>query len=190
MTALYLIKELKPKIDFLNILAEDIISYEVEKKETPVDINLTKTNNSKSEFTVNLKERIENHPVVWLLSILFVGFLAGLGTYKGILEIAHLKVISAQELNRLKSVDNSQSTPQNPIGPNLSKQIGVLTTAHNQRLSGLQKQLLEAEKDSSEYTNPDSTKKAYSESAKRIEVLISNEHQSFNENIKVLKTLQ
>jgi hypothetical protein len=42
----------------------------------------------------SLKERIENNLTVWFLGILLAGFLAGLGTYKGILEIAHLQVVT------------------------------------------------------------------------------------------------
>lgn len=44
---------------------------------------------------MRLREKIENHPVVWFLGTLVAGFSAGLGTYHAILEIAHLKVVPA-----------------------------------------------------------------------------------------------
>lgn len=52
---------------------------------------------------MNLRERIENNLAVWLLSTLLTGFLAGIGTYKAILDIAQLKTISAGEYDRLRA---------------------------------------------------------------------------------------
>ncbi len=43
---------------------------------------------------MNLKEKIENNLTIWILGVLLTGFLAGLGTYKGILKIANLEVVS------------------------------------------------------------------------------------------------
>lgn len=40
---------------------------------------------------MTLREKVENHPVVFFLGTLLVGFLGGLGCYQGILEIAHLE---------------------------------------------------------------------------------------------------
>lgn len=45
-----------------------------------------------------IKERLENNIVFWTLAMLLAGFLAGIGTYKGILEIANLQVISKSKL--------------------------------------------------------------------------------------------
>ena len=42
---------------------------------------------------MKLKERVENNIVVFLLGALLTGFLAGIGVYKGILEIAKLDVV-------------------------------------------------------------------------------------------------
>lgn len=43
---------------------------------------------------MRLKERIESNLAIWFLGTLVAGFLAGLGSYKAILEIAHLDVVS------------------------------------------------------------------------------------------------
>lgn len=51
---------------------------------------------------MTFRERVEESPVFWLLSALFAGFLAGLGTYESILRIAHLEVISKAEAANLR----------------------------------------------------------------------------------------
>ncbi len=43
---------------------------------------------------MSIRERVESNVAIWLLGTLSTGFIAGIGTYKGILEIAHLTVIS------------------------------------------------------------------------------------------------
>lgn len=43
---------------------------------------------------MSIKENIETHPVVWFLSSLLAGFLAGIATYKSVLDIAHLEVVA------------------------------------------------------------------------------------------------
>lgn len=42
---------------------------------------------------MGIKERIKNHPVIWILATLLAGFTAGLAVYQAILEIAHLEVV-------------------------------------------------------------------------------------------------
>ena len=63
----------------------------------------------------SLKERVENNVVVWLLGMLLAGFLAGIGTYKGILEIANLTVVAKPELENLKSKSGSTLQAQKQI---------------------------------------------------------------------------
>ena len=46
---------------------------------------------------MNIRERIETNLVIFFLATLFIGFLAGIGTYEAILKIALLKVISEAE---------------------------------------------------------------------------------------------
>ena len=51
---------------------------------------------------MTIKERLENNIVFWTLAMLLAGFLAGIGTYKGVLEIAKLEGISKSELAGLR----------------------------------------------------------------------------------------
>jgi hypothetical protein len=61
---------------------------------------------------MSFKERVENNVVVWLLGTLFAGFLAGIGTYQTLLEIAKLAVISKDRLSTLEqSADRNGSFP-------------------------------------------------------------------------------
>lgn len=42
-----------------------------------------------------IKDKIEANPVIWFLSSLLAGFLAGVATYKAVIDIAHLEVVAA-----------------------------------------------------------------------------------------------
>ena len=58
-----------------------------------------------------IKEKIENNIVVWMLGTLLTGFLAGIGTYKGALEIMSLETVGKERLKQLESaVPSSAST--------------------------------------------------------------------------------
>jgi hypothetical protein len=50
----------------------------------------------------SLKDRIQDSPVVFFLTAIVASFLAGIGAYKGILEIAHLETISKQDRSTLE----------------------------------------------------------------------------------------
>jgi hypothetical protein len=52
---------------------------------------------------LRLREKVENNPAVFFLGTLLVGFLAGLGCYQGILEVAHLEVVPAGSLESGRS---------------------------------------------------------------------------------------
>jgi len=49
-------------------------------------------------------EVIEKSPVIWFLGTLVTGFLAGLGTYRVIVAIAHLKIVTLTEYNALQAI--------------------------------------------------------------------------------------
>jgi hypothetical protein len=51
----------------------------------------------------NIREKIENNVVVWMLGTLLTGFLAGIGTYKGALEIMNLETIGKERLKQLEN---------------------------------------------------------------------------------------
>lgn len=60
---------------------------------------------------MGLKEQIENHPVVWVLATLLVGFGAGIAAYKAILEIAQLEVVPVGQYKSDTGDTDLYSTP-------------------------------------------------------------------------------
>jgi hypothetical protein len=58
-----------------------------------------------------IKEKVENNVVVWMLGTLLAGFLAGIGTYEGALEIMNLETVSKE---RIEQLEGSVVTNQNP----------------------------------------------------------------------------
>ena len=52
---------------------------------------------------MTLKQRIEDSAVVFFLGALVAGFVAGIGAYKAVIEIAQLEVVSKQELGDLRA---------------------------------------------------------------------------------------
>ena len=64
-----------------------------------------------------IRERIENNLIIFFLATLLTGFLAGIGTYEAILNIAHLKVISEAEYKNCQEKTVSSIVPPPPYGP-------------------------------------------------------------------------
>src|SRR5512136_876512 len=57
----------------------------------------------------NIKEKVERNVTIWLLSTLLTGFLAGIGVYHAVQDMAGLKVMSAVDLaNSKRQLDDSQ----------------------------------------------------------------------------------
>lgn len=52
---------------------------------------------------MKIRERIEDNLTIFFLATLLTGFLAGIGTYEAILNIAHLKVISEDKYEQRKA---------------------------------------------------------------------------------------
>ncbi|MDP2268815.1 MAG: hypothetical protein Q8K46_06565, partial [Deltaproteobacteria bacterium] len=50
-----------------------------------------------------LRERVENHPVVFFLGVLLAGFTAGLATYQGALKLIDYTTVPASEYKRLQA---------------------------------------------------------------------------------------
>jgi hypothetical protein len=63
---------------------------------------------------MSLRDKIENDLAIWLIGVFAAGFTAGIGTYKTILEIAHLEVVSKSTLEKLES-RNSPGSDVTPI---------------------------------------------------------------------------
>lgn len=71
-----------------------------------------------------IKDTIENNPVIWTLGMLFAGFLAGIGCYKGVLEMADLhavpksaqiakqdeRIVTETEYKSLTAANNASAT--------------------------------------------------------------------------------
>jgi len=50
----------------------------------------------------SIKKRIEQNVTVWLLSTLLTGFLAGIGVYRAVQDMAGLKIVSVAEMEDSK----------------------------------------------------------------------------------------
>ena len=59
---------------------------------------------------MTLRDRIENKLTVWLLGTLLTGFLAGIATYRTVLEMAQLKTISSAEYQQLTETKKPEET--------------------------------------------------------------------------------
>lgn len=69
----------------------------------------------------SIKEKIENNVIVWMLGTLLTGFLAGIGTYKGALEIMSLETVGKERLKQLEST----GVPN----PNAGQSTGIYSVA-------------------------------------------------------------
>lgn len=78
---------------------------------------------------MNLRERIENNLTVWLLSTLTVGFLAGIGAYKAILEIAQLEVIPKVKLEQLQQASPQRVIPESVAPQEASPELSQIAPA-------------------------------------------------------------
>jgi hypothetical protein len=57
----------------------------------------------------NIREKIERNVTIWLLSTLLTGFLAGIGVYRAVQDMAGLKIMSAVDLaNSKRQLDELQ----------------------------------------------------------------------------------
>lgn len=61
----------------------------------------------------SIKEQIESNIVVWMLGTLLTGFMAGIGTYKGTLEIMDLATINKDRLSVLENSSKGQTAQGN-----------------------------------------------------------------------------
>ena len=77
---------------------------------------------------MTLRQRIENNPIVWLLSTLLVGFLAGFGAYRTIVEVSSQIIVSKAEYER--------TTQTASRVPELEKQISSLKAKEGKTPSG------------------------------------------------------
>lgn len=64
---------------------------------------------------MKIRERIENNLTIFFLATLLTGFIAGIGTYEAILNIAHLKVISEAKYEQCKAKNGVVPPPEGLI---------------------------------------------------------------------------
>ena len=98
----------------------------------------------------SLKDRIQESPAVFFLSAIIAGFLAGMGAYKGILEIAQLETISKQQhlefgqtreqLQKQLDDSNQQNSRLEQAREQLKKQLEE-KNPHNSELEQAREQL-------------------------------------------------
>jgi len=69
---------------------------------------------------VKLKERVENNPVVFFLGAILIGFLAGSGAYKAVLEISNQSTISKSTLDSLQQTIKTQDGQLNQLRSDVS----------------------------------------------------------------------
>jgi len=61
---------------------------------------------------MGIKDKIENHPLVFFLGALIVGFLAGITAYQSIVSIANMHVISNTEYEKMHNISVQQDKKQ------------------------------------------------------------------------------
>jgi hypothetical protein len=60
----------------------------------------------------SFKERVEQNFALFVMGVVFSGFVAGMGAYRELLSIAHLAVVSTQELEQCKALKKqAENTP-------------------------------------------------------------------------------
>lgn len=116
-------------------------------------------------INMDIKTRFESHPVVFGLSLIVVGFVAGFGA-RGYLS-------------------PGITTPSTAIGCNVDG-IAALTKAHNDRLQSLRKQLSLMEAEATSLAHIDSNQRLYRDSAERIRKDVSQETTDFQASVAAL----
>lgn len=178
----YLRMKLKPRTDFLTMLIETLPEFSVQtlqKEEKSAKI---------ADSQLKLKEKIENHPVIVFSSALVIGFVAGFASHIGIQNAAGLEVLTQQQFQVLQSNARTNVSQPDSVDIHKERQILEITIAHNERLKALHQQLLVEEQNASDYSNNAESRASHRESAESIKQSIESEHESYNENLKNLKS--
>ena len=138
---------------------------------------------------MQLKEKFQNHPVIFGLSLLAGGFIAGLATYKGISDIVGYRqhpLVIREVFGPLAITRDDKG--QVMVSRVVADSVYALTTAHNQRLKELQKRLLEEEEKANNFMNPLSINSK--KMVKRIKEAIKDENAIYKEAISSLRNLR
>lgn len=109
---------------------------------------------------MKLKEKFENHYVVFGLTLIFVGFVSGFG--------------AARFLFNFVATGNG-----NPNTLNLEKEISILVAEHNKQKNDLLSEYYKSEKEATNLGHISLNQQIYVESANRIKELIKQEDEAF-----------
>lgn len=120
-----------------------------------------------NEQKQSLKERFENHPLVFGFTLVIVSFLAGFGFNEWTMGFR-----------------GGESAASDLSG--VAAQIESLTKEHNKRLEALHVELRENEKQAVYGGNSDSTQKKYAEAAQRLRGSIEEENNSYQMDLEQL----
>ena len=110
---------------------------------------------------MSLKANFENHPVVWGLSLIVMGFIAGFGARPYVLSVPAAVPAPTKELNC--AVDGLSS----------------LEDAHSKELAMLNSQVMQLEAKASDHTLIRSYQEKYSEAATRIRSDIERSNRTY-----------
>ncbi|MGD9384916.1 MAG: hypothetical protein PVF28_00090 [Thioalkalispiraceae bacterium] len=120
---------------------------------------------------MNIKDKFENHLIIWALGLIIFSFSAGFVTAE---KLAGFQISSVAR-------DSSNS-----VSKEIAAQIKALTSQHNIRLSELQKKLLDNENQSTNENNHDSEQRKFIEAAERVRRSIEEENRSYQNSLELL----
>lgn len=114
---------------------------------------------------MDIKTRFESHPVVFGLTLIITGFIAGFGA-RGY-------------------INPASASPSTVINCN-ADEIATLTKAHNDRLQFLRKELSSMEAEATNLGHIDSNQRVYRDSAERIRKDVAQEATDFQISVAAL----
>lgn len=117
----------------------------------------------------SMREKFENHPLIFSISLLIIGFVAG---------------FSVNEWSM--SFRDGTLAPVTRSASEVSKQIESLTNEHNKRLKDLHGELREQEKEAVYGGHIDSTQQKHKEAAQRLRQVIEDENNSYRGHLEQL----
>lgn len=81
---------------------------------------------------MNFKERVEKNVTIWFLGMMLTAFLAGIGAYRGIIEISGQAVVNKEKYNSLLKLEGkpgSQENQQKELSTDTEPTSGIQTTS-------------------------------------------------------------
>lgn len=130
---------------------------------------------------MSIKDRVEQHPVVFFLGTIIVGFVAGFGT---------LDKLNSMSLSKKESLNNAGSTQPKKLTPSfIESQIASLTTLHNERMEKLHSRYLYESEQSTYGGNLDSRQLKHRKAAEDLTKQINKEKEMYIQQIQSLRSV-